>query len=152
FAEHMTRLAAGHAGGPEARHFDGGTRAADLYLAVACAARVPGAVDAFEHTHVRRVGTYLARKRPSAAFVDEVQQVVREKLFVGKDGAPPKIAEYSGQGGLAGWVRVIALRVAIDLSTRDAPVEESGQTADQPATGDPEVDYVKQRYRQAFNE
>jgi RNA polymerase sigma-70 factor (ECF subfamily) len=98
------------------------------------------------------VDRYLARMAPSATLVDEVRQLVREKLFVGKDGASPKIVEYSGQGGLAGWVRVIAVRAAIDLTKQDAPVAEPASEQDEPMTGDPEVDYVKQRYRQAFNE
>jgi RNA polymerase sigma-70 factor (ECF subfamily) len=49
-------------------------------------------------------------------------------------------------------VRVIALRAAIDLVRRDDAVEEPGETPDRPVTGDPEIDYVKQRYRKAFNE
>jgi RNA polymerase sigma-70 factor (ECF subfamily) len=154
FAEHL----AGNAGSREGDAGEAdppppeGTHAADLYLASACAARVRGAVDAFEHAHIRSVDRYLARMQPSAAFVDEVRQVVREKLFVGKDGAPPKIAEYAGQGALAGWVRVVAIRAALDLNKRDAAAEEPARTLDEPVTGDPEIDYVKQRYRQAFND
>src|SRR6185312_11868034 len=144
FAEHLGRIPAELP--PE------GALAADLFLASACAAGVRGAVDAFERAHIRRVDRYLAKMAPSAAFVDEVRQVVREKLFVGKDGAPPKIAEYSGKSGLSAWVRVIAIRAAIDLRRQDAAVEEPGQAVDEPMTGDPEIDYVKQRYRQAFND
>jgi len=130
-----------------------GEHAADLYLACACAARVRGAVDAFERVHMGRVGGYLARMRPSPTFVDEVRQVVREKLFVGKDGASPKIGEYTGHGALASWLRVIALRAAIDLRRRGGDaVNDGGRAQADPASDDPELGYVKQRYRQAFND
>ena len=145
FADHLASLASDGA-------LSEGFHVADVYLASACAARVRGAVDAFERAHMRRVERYLANMAPSPAFVDEVRQVVREKLFVGKDGAPPKITEYSGRSGLAAWVRVVAIRAAIDLRRQDAAGEEPGQAMEEPMTGDPEIDYVKQRYRQAFND
>ena len=130
-----------------------GVRAADLYLACACATNVRGAVEAFERAHMCQVGMFLARLRPSASFVDEVRQVLREKLFVGKDGVSPKIAEYTGRGALGSWLRVVALRAAIDLRRQggDAVDEGSAEPAD-PATIDPEVGYIKQRYRHAFND
>jgi RNA polymerase sigma-70 factor (ECF subfamily) len=137
----------------DARSLDG-VRAADLYLACACATRVRGAVEAFDRVHLRRVGAFLAAMRPAPAFVDEVRQVIREKLFVGRGDAAPKITEYDGRGALASWVRVVALRVALDLQ-RQAPVaadsgRESGDAG--AGAGDPEVDYLKQRYRQVFND
>jgi RNA polymerase sigma-70 factor (ECF subfamily) len=49
-------------------------------------------------------------------------------------------------------VRVIAIRAAINLKKQDAAVAELGLTPDEPMTGDPEIDYVKQRYRHAFDE
>jgi len=134
-------------------------RAADLYLASACTERVSGAIEAFERAYMSRVGVFLARMRPSAAFVDDVQQTLRERLFVGKDGARPKIAEYSGRGALESWVRVIAIRAAIDLRRQGAgAVDQGGAKPDdeRPQSKemevDPELDYIKKRYRQEFNE
>lgn len=130
-----------------------GVRAADLYLACACATHVRGAVEAFERAQMCQVGMFLARLRPSAAFVDEVRQILREKLFVGRDGVSPKIAEYTGRGALGGWLRVVALRAAIDLRRQggDAVEEGRAERAD-PAAIDPEVGYIKERYRRAFND
>ncbi len=94
----------------------------------------------------------LARLRPSPAFVDEVRQVLGEKLFVGSGGGPPKIGEYDGRGALESWVRVISLRAAIDLRRQGgaaAAADERGR--DEPAMPDPEIGYLKQRYRHAFN-
>src|SRR4051812_18583894 len=94
-------------------------RGPDLYLACACATRVRGALEAFDRAHLAQVGAHIARLTPTPAFVDEVRQEVRDKLYVGRDGAAPKIAEYDGRGALASWVRVIAIRAAIDLRRQD---------------------------------
>jgi RNA polymerase sigma-70 factor (ECF subfamily) len=126
-------------------------RAADLYLACACASRVRGAVEAFDRAHLGKLDRYLARLRPSPSFVDEVRQVLGEKLFVGSGGAPPKIGEYDGEGALESWVRVIALRAAIDLQRQGGAVAPDERGRDEPATGDPEIGYLKERYRHAFS-
>jgi RNA polymerase sigma-70 factor (ECF subfamily) len=127
-------------------------RAPDLYLACACAKRVRGAIEAFDRAYLTEVGAHLARHRPTPAFVDEVQQEVRDKLFVGDDGASPKIAEYSGKGALASWVRVVALRVAHNLRRQPSPAADDRRELDRPATGNPERDYEEERYRKAFDE
>jgi len=145
----VERLAA--CGAPAAHADLGEARAADLFLACACAAGVRGAVEVFDSLHLSRVGVALERLRPSPELVDEVRQVLREKLFVGREGAAPKIAEYDGRGALASWVRVIALRAAIDLQRRGDVAAETDGAGEEPVTGDPEVDYLKRRYREAFN-
>jgi RNA polymerase sigma-70 factor, ECF subfamily len=145
FVRHLAaRTATGEPPAPE--------RAPDLYLACACAAPVRGALEAFDRAHLGVVGTYLARMRPTAAFVDEVRQSLREKFFVVKDGVRPRIAEYDGRGALASWVRVVALRAALDLR-RQSPgaADDPPPGRDDPATTDLETDYLKQRYREAFN-
>jgi RNA polymerase sigma-70 factor (ECF subfamily) len=126
-------------------------RASDLYLACACLSRARGALEAFDRAHLRLTGAHLARMRSSATFVDDVRQVLREKLFVGRDGSPPKIAEYDGRGALASWVRVITLRAAIDLRRRtsDVVAEPAGREAAERL--DPEMGYLQQRYRETFN-
>src|SRR5580692_3788083 len=127
--------------------------AADLYLACACEARARGAVEAFERAYLGQVGVFLARTRPSPAVVDEVRQVLREKLFVGRPGAAPKIVEYDGRGALASWVRVIAIRAAIDLKRQSRADEDgAGPAPDAQVGPDPERGYFKGRYGEAFND
>src|SRR5439155_18454762 len=48
--------------------------------------------------------------------VDDIKQELRERLFVGVAGARPKIAEYTGHGGLERWVRAVAVRVALNAT------------------------------------
>lgn len=135
--------------------------AEDLYLACACAHGVESAIGAFERQVLVRVGGFLARMNPSPAFVDEVKQELRVKLLVAAPGAAPKIAEYSGRGALAGWLRVAALRTAIDLRRRhdDLAHDRGARSANDSdvsppeaigAGRDPELHYVKERYEAEF--
>ncbi len=140
-------------------------RAADLYLACACARGIPSALAEFERAYLSHLPG-LTRIDPSPAFADEVRQVLREKLFIGvsrreraaKDvpAAPtrPKIAEYSGRGELGGWVRVVALRTALNVRRPrvDSEVGCDDDIADQalPDTDNPEVAYLKTRYKEQF--
>jgi RNA polymerase sigma-70 factor (ECF subfamily) len=89
--------------------------------------------------------------RPSAALIDEVKQSLREKLFVGRGGGQPKIVEYDGRGALSSWVRVMALRVAIDLRRGSPDVNPVPRWRETPTPADLETGYLKQRYREAFN-
>jgi RNA polymerase sigma-70 factor, ECF subfamily len=126
-------------------------RAPDLYLAAACLSRARGALEAFDRAHLRHAGAHLARMRLTPTLVDDVRQALREKLFVGRDGSLPKIAEYDGRGALASWVRVITLRAAIDLRRRTSDVVEELASREEPGSIDPELGYLKLRYREAFN-
>jgi RNA polymerase sigma-70 factor (ECF subfamily) len=93
-------------------------RASDLYLATACAAYLPSAVAVFERTFLGPVPRQLGRLALTAQEEDELRQQLRVKLLVGGN---PKILEYKGSGPLGAWVRVCALRLALDLRT--APEE-----------------------------
>ena len=90
--------------------------AADLCVALACARGDDAALRAFEARYFPAIAPALTRVSTDAAFVDEVTQIVRDKLFI---GAPPRIVELAGHGDLGGLVRVIALRSALNLK-RDA--------------------------------
>lgn len=88
----------------------------DLYLAAACAHGEPTALAAFEARYLHKVPAFLARMRPAPTIVDEVKQQLRVRLLVASDAhAVPRIAEYGGRGTLDSWLRVAAVRLAIDL-------------------------------------
>jgi RNA polymerase sigma-70 factor (ECF subfamily) len=121
----------------------------ELYLACACAAAVPQALAAFERLYLARVDVHLARIDASPAFAEEVRQVVRERLFV---GTSPKIIEYSGRGALGAWLRVVAVRTALDLRRGAGPqTEEADEARALTSTPDPEMDYIKLRYKEDFS-
>lgn len=129
--------------------------AADLYLACACTLGVKGAVERFEAAHFASIGAFLHRVNSSEAFADEVRQVLRQKLFVVEaDGAAPRIAGYTGRGQLSSWVGVAAQRAGLSLlraERKHVHVEDS--LADSlPVGSDPELDYLRIRYRTDFRE
>jgi RNA polymerase sigma-70 factor (ECF subfamily) len=109
-AEHLAAL--GIAADPAHPHAD------DLYLACAAARGDDAAVAVFEEELSPVARSAARRIDGSADFVDEVVQAIRERLLVARDGQPPRIAEYGGQGTLAAWVRVAAMRLAMN-SLRD---------------------------------
>lgn len=136
----------GTAEGLEALH------AADLYLACACADGERHALLAFEQHVLQRVGSRLGSL--PASSVDEVLQVLRQRLLLGRGDAPPKIADYSGRGPLLAWVRISAVRVAGELASRDGREElfhESPEVLERMlAPGDPERELVKEDSRLAL--
>jgi RNA polymerase sigma-70 factor (ECF subfamily) len=120
--------------------------AADLYLACACAIRVPGAVDAFEDRHLADMRRAVERAHSEPAFVDEALQTLRERLFLAGRQAP-KIASYEGRGPLRAWVAAAANRTAMSLLRGTKEVLSHDPVADIPApTIEPEVECMKRRY------
>ena len=131
------------------------TRAEDLYLAHACITNAPGALEVFETTHRHTIESAARTVDAPPPFLDEVRQRLREALFVAKDGGPPRIGQYSGQGPLAGWVatttRRIAFRVARAGSSRKF-VGEEALASEFCKGGDPDLIFLKAQYKVAFDE
>ena len=84
----------------------------DLYLACGCALGQARAIAAFDRAVRGDIELALARLGLDAGERDEVAQQTRVRLFV---GPAPKITEYTGRGSLAGWVRVVALRLGLNF-------------------------------------
>jgi RNA polymerase sigma-70 factor, ECF subfamily len=129
-------------------------RAADLYLACACQHDVRGAIARFDEALAPTVSAFVRHVDRSPGFADEVRQLLLHKLFVvGKDGAPPKIIGYQGRGPLASWVGVAAQRTGLTMlrGPREQPDDQAIGEALSPGV-DPELDYLKMRYRAEFRE
>jgi RNA polymerase sigma-70 factor (ECF subfamily) len=142
-----------------------GLRPADLYLAAACGAGDPAALAAFERDYIREVDIALARMRIGPPRLADVQQLVRQRLFVGGGTAgqptsPGKIAEYAGRGDLRRWVRSVAVRTCLNelrKGKREVLADDDHLIAQHAiAADDPEIDYMKRTYagefRAAFGE
>lgn len=89
-----------------------GEHALELFLATACAAGDSVAIDHFDRTFLARIGVFVARVSKERDFVDEVTQELRIRFFTGDK---PKLAQYRAEGPLEGWVRVVAMRTALNL-------------------------------------
>lgn len=125
--------------------------ASDLYLACAAALHDRAALTAFEEHFMVHVPEYVLRVRIGREAVDEVKQTMRERLLMG-DG-DPKIAEYSGKGALGGWLRVTAVRTALNQLRGSGPNAASETLREDLAVaGDPELAYVKEHAHDLLND
>jgi RNA polymerase sigma-70 factor (ECF subfamily) len=139
FASHAVARHAKEAG--EALHWE------DLYIAFACLSDVRGARELVDRRVLSEVPRYVSQIDPSAAFADEVRQRLRERLFAGPS---PKIGEYTGRGPIGGWVRVAAVRTALNLrrerARSDRREEEAYEGDLLPRQRDPELELLRARY------
>jgi RNA polymerase sigma-70 factor (ECF subfamily) len=127
-------------------------RAADLYLCCACAARNPEALLAFER-HCNDVArAAVARTSKDPEFVVETLRELWDKLLFANTA---KVAEYSARGPLKAWVRVAAVRTALDRA-RAERIRNARQIglSDQLAVegSGPESALTKARYASTFQQ
>ena len=120
--------------------------ASDLYLACGVSQRDRAALAHFEEQLMARVGDYILRVRVDREVVDEVKQKLRENLIMGG-----KIAEYSGKGALGGWLRVAAVRTALNHLRGAGPATDA--IGEEMSLGaDPELAYVKHHAQDLFTD
>jgi RNA polymerase sigma-70 factor, ECF subfamily len=124
--------------------------AGDLLLAFASARGIPAAVAAFHRGYGTVVARVLSRRQASTTDAADIAQAVYEKLLVAPAGGTPKIADYRGTGPLRSWV---ATTVATTLLMARRTAARRGDRSDEAAlslaleTGNPELLYMKSRYR-----
>lgn len=128
--------------------------APDLLLAYACSQACPEAIAIVDERYLPRVAASIERVDGSAAFAQDVLQIVRERLFVAQKGRQAKIAEYAGRASLASWLRIVATGVALDMRrTRRGPLlvgEDPGEIPD--PLEDPERNCLNARSRGALQQ
>lgn len=148
FVRHLARHLPGEGGAEVLRQLHG----ADLYLACACAAGERQALLVFERHVLQKVPARLGQLAEST--LDEVLQVMRQRLLLGRGDSPPRIADYSGRGPLLAWVRIIGVRIAGELASqegRQVLFDEPPETlARMLAPDDPERELLKADSRQAL--
>jgi RNA polymerase sigma-70 factor (ECF subfamily) len=104
-------------------------RAADLYLAAACAAGDPAAIARLDADLPAMVRPALARLGLPASDDDEIVQRVRVALFAPAENGRRGVAGYSGRGALRGYVRAVAVRLAMRRLEREELPAPSGDEA-----------------------
>jgi RNA polymerase sigma-70 factor (ECF subfamily) len=124
----------------------------DLYLAFACLEGTPGAAEAFDERCAPAIRAAVAHLAPSPAARDEIVQAARDALLVGRGDTPPKIALYLGTGPLSRWAAVTGQRLALlELRAQRAEARaRDGLAREEAAPADPELAYMKARYRDQF--
>ncbi|WP_394828628.1 sigma-70 family RNA polymerase sigma factor [Pendulispora albinea] len=78
---------------------------------------------------------------------------MRQRILVGSEGAGPKLAEYRGRGALRRWLRVVAVRTALNLVDRpERGLPMSDRSWERfPAPDDLELAYFRTLYRAEFD-
>lgn len=126
----------------------------DLFLARACAAGDSAALREFNATFMSKLPAYLHSIRASSELVEETRQRLLEKLFVGDEHRPPKITQYTGRGALDAWVRVAAIRTALNILESEAGKRSAVHdepVIDRVARGaDVELEYMKESTKHEF--
>ncbi len=141
FAKHVKR----HAASGVPAHLS------DLYLACAVGQQNRIALEAFERHFMSHVGSYLVRVTVDKDLVAEVKQKLRQAVVIGETSGP-KILEYSGAGALGGWLRITAVRTALNL-VRGAAQTEALEPDHAPIVVlDPELSYVKAQAQHLFRD
>jgi RNA polymerase sigma-70 factor (ECF subfamily) len=125
---------------------------ADLYLAWAAARGNAAALRIFDERLLPKLDPAVRRLDSTAAFLQEVRQVLRVRLLVGAEHSPPRLAEYRGHGPLLAWLRVVAVRIALNLRRGEAPVSSTEEVLGELVASepDPELRHLKTLYRAEF--
>lgn len=124
----------------------------DLYLACACARGDVRAFAAFDDHCLRPLDRVLGKTGVDADVSAEVKQDIRGRVLIGVGGRA-EILDFAGRGDLRGWVRVMAVRQALrrkGRARRELPMEDDELLQRIAAPGSPELDHVKDGYRQEF--
>ena len=122
----------------------------DLYLACAIEHGDAAALRVFETTYLPQLDAAIAHLDGGSALAGDVRVAVRARVLA--QGGKAKIAEYRGRGDLRGWLRVVAVREALQLvraRRREAPLpDELATKLEAPAAV---LDAAERRvYREAF--
>ena len=88
-------------------------RGVELVLATACARGDAEAIAVLEARFFPELGRLVQKRVRSFALRDEILQHVRALLLVGRADKRPELADFRGAGPLAGWLRIVAMRVLL---------------------------------------
>lgn len=131
----------------------------DLYLACACARGDARALARLDRLCTPVIdGAAANHLGPSADQRNELRQRVHQLLLAPRETTPagpaaPRVADFSGRGTLAAWVRVVAIREAIVLSRRrrrELAIRHDALAHRLEPDAGPELDYFKRLYRDEF--
>ncbi|TQF17445.1 sigma-70 family RNA polymerase sigma factor [Myxococcus llanfairpwllgwyngyllgogerychwyrndrobwllllantysiliogogogochensis] len=125
----------------------------DVSFARACARGDAQALAEFEARYVPQLRKALLHRGMEVSVVDEALQVLRVKLFLPSGDRAPRIADYEGEGTLLAWLRVAALRTALNLM-RERRISFDLDDSKLAETSEPEVDadrrFIQEHYREDF--
>ena len=127
----------------------------ELALAQAASRGHAAAIARLESEHRGVIEATCWRYASPGHSAADLRQILREKLYVATPDGRAKLSEYAGQGQLASWLRITAVRVFLDLGrrkdrAREAPTDD-GVLA-MPDPGDLSLEVIKAEYRAAVGQ
>jgi RNA polymerase sigma-70 factor, ECF subfamily len=138
-------------------------RVGDLAVAWAALANDPAALRAFDDVYLARLAPALRRLRLDDDLIQETLQELRRRLLV-SDGRRAKLHEYAGHGDLLRWLRVVAVRDALELLGRRrkqptslpdellAAIPDEGTDAELAYLRDEYGEHVRRAFAEALDE
>lgn len=122
----------------------------DLYLAAALARHDPGALGVFEERLMPNVDRALRSFRLDRDDNEELRQQARIRLLMPSAERPPRVAMYRGSGSLAGYVRAVAARLALDAKRSSPPATDLRDLPPALLASTPELARLRSEDRQEF--
>jgi RNA polymerase sigma-70 factor (ECF subfamily) len=125
---------------------------ADLFVACAAASGDATALQRIDEQYIALLPARIRRLGATPEKVPDVLQAVRERLFVGPS---PRILGYNARAPLQQWIKVVAIRTAIDLHRQEmvAPrAEARWLTALEASAPDAATTLMREQYKTAFEE
>lgn len=127
----------------------------ELYLTSACAEGDEAALVYFNDQFLSQIPTFIAGLRLPEAQVEDVQHGLRERLLFAAEKEERRIGHFAGQGALAQWLRVSAVRAGLNLKRNkntQAVVFDPGDIVEHVVArdGDPELELLRRRHQQEF--
>jgi RNA polymerase sigma-70 factor (ECF subfamily) len=124
---------------------------ADLFLAWAAARGDAGALRRFQTRLRPEVEAAARRVDSSPPFADELLQRMRVRLLV-EESSGKRLDAYVGRGALGGWLRVAALRLALNMKRDAAPAASDEDILRELVAAEPDAElrHLKMQYRSDF--
>jgi RNA polymerase sigma-70 factor (ECF subfamily) len=121
----------------------------DLRLAIACGLGISSALQALDLVLREEVARVVGPMDPQE--VDEVTQLVREKLLVGSGESTPRIEAYRAEAPLRAWIRAVALRTTLNHRRGQGRELPTSQPPEVPASNmDAELELIRARFQGSF--
>jgi RNA polymerase sigma-70 factor (ECF subfamily) len=125
----------------------------DLYLVCACLRGEARALARFRWKYAAGIRSTIRGQGVPPSEVEDVEQVVFERLLVPSPDQTPRLDQYRGQSALGRWLQIVAVRVTLNhvrrkrvetLATADWQLEVACPAEDQ------ELRHLRQRYQAEF--
>lgn len=122
---------------------------AELVLGHVCETDKDWAARLLELHHMPTVPRAVLHMKLPPTALDEIRQVVRERLLLGD---PPRLTVAVGGGTLDGLIKVMSVRLALNWLRDHAGNDEVVNDEREDPAADPAVAHMKRRYRSEIKE